>query len=166
MEVNNNNNINRWIDIVLSIYLTIACLISFVFTLLAVIELGIDDLMKGIWFVVSLTAIFIFGINNYMILQKNVNAQKRYFINLLICIPQSFLFFSSGFNFKFTLGFEYVIAIKKINSELFFKHYPFNITHELIFNFIEIPFTMVGINLLSFLLVLFYSYRYIIKYVQ
>ena len=97
---------------------------------------------------------------NITILTKKKLLKRYIYINIFICLLQSIMFFSNGFYFKYTQGFEWIgyFYTNNVTTDSGLRFTPPKILLELIFNFNDSDGIAVGINYIAFLLFGYYLF--------
>ncbi len=121
------------------------------------------DLTGAITLIVSLGIVLLTLVTNFDILkQKGQIKNRSILINLILCLIQSFSFFSSVFSCKYTQGLEWVGFVHLNTSTWKFDYGAFFIGYhfELVFTWAPANGIMIGTNFITLILSCFYTYLF------
>ena len=148
-----------------SIYLVISAIISLFFITVIIFQYEITGIF---WFTMPLCILVVVVsiLNNYNILVQPLQINKlNLLINMCVSFLQMPLITVNGFQFKYNQGLQLIAYLKlsRESKEAKVGIYFENFNHLLNVKFLEINYSIIGIDLVTLFLFLFYLYQFKLK---
>ncbi|TKC04097.1 hypothetical protein FA048_19620 [Pedobacter polaris] len=163
MEKLKRNRLEKGILVVFSAYMLLSGIISIGYLIAVLTEKLINDVIGWISITTCILIALITIVNNFYILRLKFKTNRiHYGINIFLCLIQTFYLVFDGFQYKYNQGIEIVIYFKIINDphEFLLGHVFRNFNFGFTMKFYESAYSLVGLNLISLCLFLFFLLKY------